>query len=310
MEKKLIVEIAEGLGNQFFMYAHALSMAKKLNYNLFIDNKSAYYLKKNTLRNHQKYMLNCFNILQNYAPSKYTYDTIFKKILKKIEILIDNINSKKNFFIEEKIKVNNFKKVKNYNNLFEYNFSDNIYVQGNFENYMYFNQYKEELYKFFVAKKELINHDKSIIEKLISTNSISIHIRRNRFSDQIGLTDTIINKEKSEFFTNQIINYINKSINLIEKKIQNPQYFIWTNDHKNFDQLANKLIINKYHLINEDVINDFDLFQYAKHFIVGPSSFHWWGAWLNKNPNKICVRPLNLNPSNNENFWPSDWIPV
>ena len=57
MKKKIIVEIAEGLGNQLFMYAHAYSMAKKLNYELFVfDNKSSYYLKKNTLRKHQYYM--------------------------------------------------------------------------------------------------------------------------------------------------------------------------------------------------------------------------------------------------------------
>ncbi len=29
MKKKIIVQIAEGLGNQLFMYAHAYSMAKK-----------------------------------------------------------------------------------------------------------------------------------------------------------------------------------------------------------------------------------------------------------------------------------------
>ena len=40
MKKKIIVQIAEGLGNQLFMYAHAYSIAKKLNYELFIDNKS------------------------------------------------------------------------------------------------------------------------------------------------------------------------------------------------------------------------------------------------------------------------------
>ena len=66
------------------------------------------------------------------------------------------------------------------------------------------------------------------------------------------------------------------------KKVQNPQYFIWTNDKENFEQFSNRLIINNYNLINENVINDFYLFQYAKNFIVGPSSFHWWGAWLNK----------------------------
>tara|TARA_A100001234_G_C12573254_1_gene362742 strand:- start:94 stop:1026 length:933 start_codon:yes stop_codon:yes gene_type:complete len=308
MEKKLIVEIAEGLGNQFFMYAHAYSMAKKLNYDLFIDHKSAYSLKKNTLRNHQKYMLNSFNIAQNYAPNKYIYDNRTKRILKKIAIFIDNYKDKKIFFIEKQIKINNSKKVKNYNNLSEYNFSDNIYVQGNFENYRYFNQYKDELSNFFVLKKKLINHDNSLIDKLSSSNSISIHIRRNRFSDQIGLTDTVKSQEKSDLFTNEIINYINRSINYIEGKVQNPEYFIWTNDRDNFEQVAKKLIIKKFNLINNNAIHDFDLFQYAKHFIVGPSSFHWWGAWLNKNPHKICIRPLKLNPSNNENFWPEDWV--
>ena len=46
MKKKIIVQIAEGLGNQLFMYAHAFSMSKKLGYELLIDNKSAYSSKK------------------------------------------------------------------------------------------------------------------------------------------------------------------------------------------------------------------------------------------------------------------------
>ena len=310
MTKRIIVEIAEGLGNQLFMYAHAYSMAKKLNYELFIDNQSGYSFKKNTLREHQKYMLDSFNIVQNYAPNEFIYDKLHKKIKKKFLILIDKFSNKQVFFKEKSIKLNNSKIVQNYTNLSEINFSDNIYVQGNFENYEYFNEFKNDLSNFFTTKNELINHKNSIVEQLSNNNSISIHIRRNRFSDQIGLTDTVKNKEKSDIFTNQTIDYINRSINFIEKKVQNPQYFIWTNDYEDFDKLSNRLIIKKYYLINENVINDFDLFQYAKHFIVGPSSFHWWGAWLNKNLDKICIRPSNLNPSNNENFWPKDWISI
>ena len=310
MTKRIIVEIAEGLGNQLFMYAHAYSMAKKLNYELFIDNQSGYSLKKNTLREHQKYMLDSFNIVQNYAPNEFIYDKLHKKIKKKLLILIDKFSNKKFFFKEKSIKQNNSKIVQNYTNLSEINFSDNIYVQGNFENYEYFKEFKKDLSNFFITKNELINHKNSIVEQLSNNNSISIHIRRNRFSDQIGLTDTVKNKEKSDVFTNQTIDYINRSINFIEKKVQNPQYFIWTNDYEDFGKLSNRLIVKKYHLINENVINDFDLFQYAKHFIVGPSSFHWWGAWLNKNLDKICIRPSNLNPSNNKNFWPKDWISI
>ena len=310
MSKKIIVEIAEGLGNQLFMYAHAYSMARKLNYELFIDNKSGYSFKKNTLRKHQKYMLDLFNINQNYASNELIYDKLHKKIKKKFLIFIDQFKNKKKFFKEKHIKSNNSKIVENYTNLLHTKFSDNIYVQGNFENYLYFSQFKNDLSKLFIPKNEVIKHNEKIIQKLISSNSISIHIRRKRFSDQINLTDTKKNQEKSDIFTDQIINYVNRSVNFIEKNVKKPEYFIWTNEYENFHELSEKLIIKKYHLINNNVINDFNLFQYAKHFIVGPSSFHWWGAWLNKNPNKICLRPSNLNPSNNENFWPKDWVSI
>ena len=59
-----------------------------------------------------------------------------------------------------------------------------------------------------------------------------------------------------------------------------------------------------------DVINDFNLFSFAKHFIVGGSSYHWWGAWLNEYPNKICIRPSTLNPSDNKDFYPESWIAI
>ena len=310
MTKKIIVEIAEGLGNQLFMYAHAYSLSRKLGYDLFIDNKSSYSTKKNTLRKHQKYMLDSFNVTQNYAPNNFIYNTNFKKIKKKFLIFIDKFLYKKNFFNEKTIKILNLKISENYTNFLKDNFSNNIYVQGNFENYEYFNNYQDELSRFFIPKKELISHNEEILKKLKSSNSISIHIRRNRYSDQIGLSDTAKNQEKSDNFTNEIIEYINRSIDLIEKKVNKPEYFIWTNDINNLKEFTNKLIIKKYNLINKNVINDFDLFQYAKHFIVGPSSFHWWGAWLNTNPNKICIRPSNLNPSNNEKFWPKDWISI
>ena len=40
MNKKIIVRIAEGIGNQLFMYAHAYSLSKNIDYDLFIDNSS------------------------------------------------------------------------------------------------------------------------------------------------------------------------------------------------------------------------------------------------------------------------------
>ena len=57
-------------------------------------------------------------------------------------------------------------------------------------------------------------------------------------------------------------------------------------------------------------MQDFFLMTQCKNFIVGPTSFHWWGAWLSNNDNKICVRPQDINPSNNTNFGPDSWIKI
>jgi len=46
MKKKIIVRIAEGLGNQMFMYANAFAIAKNFNAELIIDNKSGFFKKK------------------------------------------------------------------------------------------------------------------------------------------------------------------------------------------------------------------------------------------------------------------------
>ncbi len=309
MKKKLTVEIAEGLGNQIFMYAFAFSISKKYNYDLFIDNRSGYSRKKNLLRPHQIYMLDNFNIVQNIADNQMIFDTPFKRLKKKIQIFLDNFSYKKKFLIEKKIVAGNKKNIEKIINVDSDRISDNLYIQGNFENSIYFSNFKSELSKILTPKKKLIDIDNPLINKIKNSNSISLHIRKNRFSDQIDLKSSK-NIHKSNFFTENIINYTNKSIDYINSKVSNPEYFIWSNDHNNINDYLSKIKIKNYTLVNNNVINDFNLFSYCKHFIVGPSSFHWWGAWLNPNPNKICIRPKNINPSNNKNFWPENWISI
>ena len=306
MTKKLIVEISEGLGNQMFMYAHAYALAKKLNYDLFIDNISGYSKNKNLLRKHQKYMLDNFFLKGFIVNKDYTYNTPYRRFKKKIKILLDFFFKKKNFFIEKKYIRNAKKYAHDYLKLDPNKISNNLYIQGNFENSKYFENYKNDLQKIFTIKKKNVNEDNLLINELKRTNSISIHLRRNRFSDQTNMTNEK-NIKESEAFINLIIEYINRSISYFNKKIDNPTYFIWTNDNTNIQNIIKKINVINPRLIYNDSLSDFNLFKYCKHFIVGPSSYHWWGAWLNENPDKICVRPKNINQSNNNKFWPDYW---
>ena len=104
--------------------------------------------------------------------------------------------------------------------------------------------------------------------------------------------------------------YINEAIKYFQDKVENPLFLIWSNDFSNLDKYFRSddftFVINE----NNKVLSDFYLLTQCKYFIVTPSTFHWWGAWLSNFDNKICVRPKNLNPSNNKDFWPKNWISI
>ena len=58
MNKNIVLRLSNEIGNQMFMYAAAFSIAKKMNRNLFIDDETAFLLKKNI----SSYGLNHFKI--------------------------------------------------------------------------------------------------------------------------------------------------------------------------------------------------------------------------------------------------------
>jgi len=310
MKKSLIVEISEGLGNQLFMYSNAFALAKNNKIDLLIDNTSGYFRKKNKLRG-QQYFLDYFNIKQDIAPAHLKSDTFFKYFKKKLDLKLDNFRSKKNYLFEDNNPVKNSKKISSLMDFKKINLHNNIFLKGNFENENYFHSYRDDLIKLFTVKSQYIKNNSTLIDMLLNTNSISIHIRQNRFSDQNIKKDNHDNIFKSKKFVDDSMEYIERSIKFFNSKIEDPTFFIWSNDFTDVNSLFNRYKKNNLHFVEgNDAINDFNLFKYAKHFIVGPSTFHWWGAWLNNSPNKICLIPKNINPSNNDNFWPQNWLKI
>ena len=305
MKSKLVVEIAEGLGNQLFMYAYAFSLSKQINYELYIDRNSGYSKKKNTLRKHQKYILDFFNINQAYANPQDAYDNSFKRLKKKFELFLDKFYVKKKFIIEKYIKIDGKKIALNTKTPDKKFLSKNLYIQGHFEDHNYFKHLRSDIIKMYKPLSKHLKNNSDIIQKLKNCNSVSIHIRQNRFTDQNIHKLNEIHKQRSMYFTKDLIDYIKKSIIYFESNIDNPEFFIWSNDFSNLQDHFNESKFN--YIKGNNLINDFNLFSYAKHFIVGASTFHWWGAWLNENPNKICLCPNNLNPSGNNNFYPKEW---
>jgi hypothetical protein len=310
MKKSLIVEISEGLGNQLFMYSNAFALAKYNRIDLLIDNTSGYFKVKNKLRG-QQYLLDRFNIKQDIAPAHLKSDTFFKYFKKKLDFKLDNFRNKKKYLFEDNNPVKNSKRISSLTDFKNINLHNNIFLKGNFENENYFHSYRDDFIELFSVKPQYVKDNSALIDMLLNTNSISIHIRQNRFSDQNIKKNSHDNILKSKRFVDDSMEYIDRSIKFFNSKIKDPTFFVWSNDFTDLNTLFNKHKKNNLHfIVGNDAINDFNLFKYAKHFIVGPSTFHWWGAWLNSSPNKICLIPKNINPSNNDNFWPQNWLKI
>lgn len=297
MKKKLVVRISEGLGNQLFMYANAFSLAKKINYELLIDNVSAY--KKLKIRN---YLLNRFNISAIASKSLYIHDSLPLYIKHKFRKKIDFLFKKKSFLSEQKdSNKNTFYSPHNLNNL-----SSKIYLEGYYQSEKYFYDYRDEIKKEFSINNISENNlciDPNIIKKV---NSVSIVVRTNRFNENNSNKKSI---ERSNNFVKNTFEYVKKSINFFKNKLDNPHFFLFSNDFSDFKNIFNEKNIFFIDNKTDKAINDFYLSSLCKNFIIGPSTFHWWSAYLSNYLNKICIRPPdNLKFSSNKDIYPDDWI--
>ncbi len=299
MNKIIIAKISEGLGNQLFMYANAFALSKKFNLRLCLDPYSGYY--KNNI---WSFMLDNFNISSDIAPPNWIFSNNHRNILKKIMIKFDIFKKKKSFLFENKDKY----KFTKYNPIGLDNIKDTFYIDGNFESEKYFLEYRNELLNEFSIKKSFNNN--KYLNIINNHNVVSICIRQHRFSERKNNKFDENSIKKSERFVSETVDYVYKSIDFIKKKVPNPKFLLWSND---FTNLEKYFPINEFVYVinlNNKILNDFFLLTKCKYFIVGPTTFSWWGAWLSERDNKICIRPKNINPSKNINFWPESWIPI
>ena len=302
MKKKLIVKISEGLGNQLFMYANAFSLKEKYQLDLFVDQYSGYYNKKSV----SSFLLNNFNISSKYAPKEHTFASNRRNLLKKFLQFFDKFAEHKKFIFETKNpdKTSFFSQI-------DLNKTKNLcFLDGNFESEKYFIDYRSELLKEFTLNNIYGINDNEYLKLIKTKNVVSICIRQNRFSERIDNKDDKNSIEKSHFFLLTQLQYIKEAIKYFKDKIENPIFLIWSNDFSNLNNYFSNdeyiFVINK----QNKILSDFYLLTQCKYFIIAPSTFSWWGAWLSNANDKICIRPKKLNNSNNSDFWPDRWMAI
>ena len=259
----MITRLSLGMGNNLFQYALGRRLALERNTELYLD-----FSGEN--QNRRQYALNYlsnFNMAQSVAKS---WDVKKLKLMNNLSFLKP---AYKNSFVKEK------------GCAFDpgvLNAPKNAYLVGYWQSEKYFKPIEKVLRKDMTLKKPQGEKYRNMLDKIIRSNSVSVHIRRG---------DYLLSKNMS-LFKMCAPDYYHTAQAVILKQIISPEFFVFSDDiewvKKNirFSSLAV--------FVSDGNFTDYQelmLMAACKHNIIANSTFSWWGAWLNDNPKKTVIAP-------------------
>ena len=279
-----VIRFLGGLGNQMFQYTLYKSLQNKF------PNVKADLHGYNDYPLHNGFELeNIFDLKINKVSS-FTSNLYYNKkwIYRKLRRLL----GLKNTFIEEKTL---------------FSFDESIlnnpktgYYWGYWQNLEYFEDIADEIKSEFQFSAPLSKENQQILDQIKLKNSVSIHIRRGDY-----LKDPLLGGLCGPEYYKQALSYI-------QSNLTSPDFFIfsddilWCTENLNLDNCT-FISWNK----GSSSYIDMQLMSACKHNIIANSSFSWWAAWLNPNPNKIVISPkkwVNHSDPHIRMSFPQNWI--
>jgi len=150
-----------------------------------------------------------------------------------------------------------------------------VKLNGYFQSEKYFIDFKKEISNLFEIDQNTDLYLNQKYQKILNNKTCSIHVRRGDYTHLPNHHPT----QKIDYYKNA------SKIIGVEKT-----YLIFSDDIEwcklNFDFLENKIFITD----NTD-FQDLYLMSKCDDNIIANSTFSWWGAWLNPNPNKKVIAP-------------------
>tara|TARA_B110000003_G_C16650840_1_gene534053 strand:+ start:2017 stop:2934 length:918 start_codon:yes stop_codon:yes gene_type:complete len=294
-ELTFVLYITGGIGNQLFQFATAYAYAKmhKKKVYINIDNYSWARWSENLGFDLDK-IISPLHVLPKSKwtifVSKSNPNNLRGRIIRKLFWKKGTVFIEKQIFSYDK-------------SLFLNDSWDGLF--GYFQSPFYFESVREEIramIKLQIYSQGAINY-KNKITSLKS--AVAIHYR--------DFSDPITGSEKTKNFHGEhSLNYYKKAIDIVNKKVTNPTFFIFSNDINSaklkFSKIKEVNFIDYKSKFNWE---DMALMSMCEHNIICNSSYSWWAAYLNKNKKGIVVAPKtwgNLLKGRDSNLFPKEWI--
>lgn len=261
-----VVKFLGGLGNQLFQYAFFLAVQQKFK-----------HVKADLTAFEEYHLHNGFEletVFKIKLPQLSTFETkIYTRNNNKwLWRKLRQIYNTKNVYFEETVPFSYSKQI----------FEDDRsrYYWGYWQHVDYINQVALLLRQHLIFPPFKDTENIHIQRLIRQKNAVSLHIRRGDYLQEPLFKD-ICSEE-----------YYEKSIQYMLETQQSPLFIVFSNDiawcKSRFKDL-NAIFVE--HNTGSNSFRDLQLMSLCKHHIIANSSFSWWGAWLNDNPDKVVISP-------------------
>jgi hypothetical protein len=296
----IIVKLKGGMGNQMFQYAIGRHLAIKHNTQLKLD---LTFLLDRTPRKEfvfRDYDLDIFNLDVEFATPEELKP--FKELrfsqLTRIYNVIPKILGRPYILIEPHFHF--AKEV--------LNTPDGIYLDGYWQSESYFKDIEDRIRKDFTFRIPFDEKAADMAAKIKSEpGAVCLNVRR---------ADFVTSKRAEQFHGFIGLDYYQKAVDLLSKKIDNLHLFIfsddieWCSENLKFDHLTT-FVTKEY--AGKKYEAYLQLMTLCHYYIIPNSTFAWWGAWLNEDENKIVIAPKQwfMDPAiDTSDIIPSTWVRI
>lgn len=290
----IIVQITGGLGNQMFQYAAGKALSLHHKVPLKLDLQQYRKDKHHELEIPRQFELTAFEHFEytEATVAEIEHFTIQNNLTRRIQKILPV--HKRKIYTEKAYPFDP--------HFFKAN--KDIYLKGHRQTSKYFERFSNNIRSIYQLKPELTSNVENIKKNLSNKNTVAVHVRRGDYLRLPIILDW--HGVLSEQYYFNALEYLSERINDL-------QVFYFSDDP---EWIRDTLIPKFPGTIVSDSITktnyqDFYLIQSCKHQVVANSSFSWWAAWLNPNPDKIVIAPkkwFNNAPYDTRDLIPESWI--
>ena len=268
----ITVRLKGGMGNQMFQYAFAKRIAHfhntqfKLDLSTLLDRNKGDFV-------YRDYDLDIFNLEPEFVMNPSLLRLMYKvksgritKFIRKLSYGNLNYLKEKHFHVVEDLLNNP---------------PDHTVYEGWWQSEQYFAEVADEIRADFTFKEGILPSSAEVHQKIQTTNSVCLNVRRTDFLKVPWLNSTDMD-------------YFLRAVKYMAEHVADPSFFVFSDDiewcRENIRLDYPVTIVGHEHK-GRKFGNYQQLMKACKHFIIPNSSYAWWAVWLNENPSKVVVAP-------------------